>query len=108
MTQQLTPALPPSVHASRMAALRGLWTDAGLEGIETRVITVGRSFDSFDNFWKVSTATGALRPTLDLMEANAVAELKERVRARLPADGQWQITYGACANAIRGHVPAAA
>src|SRR5205823_1925656 len=46
----LTPAAPPSVHASRMEALHGLWTDAGLEGIETRAITVRRSFDSFDNF----------------------------------------------------------
>src|SRR6266481_3452275 len=61
-------------RASRMEALHGLWTDAGLEGIETRAITVRRSFDSFDNFWKVSTAR--LRPTLDLMEADAIAELK--------------------------------
>ena len=101
----LTPAAPPSVHASRMEALHGLWTDAGLEGIETRAITVRRSFDSFDNFWKVSTATAGLRPTLDLMEADAIAELKERVRGRLPADGQGRITFGACANAIKGHVP---
>jgi hypothetical protein len=64
----VTPALPPSVHASRMEALHGLWTDAGLEGIETRAITVQRSFDSFDNFWQVTTATGGPRPTLELME----------------------------------------
>ena len=101
----LTPAAPPSVHASRMEALHGLWTDAGLEGIETRAITVRRSFDSFDNFWKVSTATAGLRPTLDLMEADAIAELMERVRGRLLADGQGRITFGACANAIKGHVP---
>jgi SAM-dependent methyltransferase len=101
----LTPAAPPSVHASRMEALHGLWTDAGLEGIETRAITVRRSFDSFDNFWKMSTATAGVRPTLELMEADAIAELKERVRGRLPADGQGRITFGACANAIKGHVP---
>jgi SAM-dependent methyltransferase len=104
-TLGVTPALPPSVHASRMEALRGLWADAGLEGFETRAITVQRSFDSFDNFWKVSTATAGLRPTLDLMEADAIAELKERVRGRLPADGQGRITFGACANAVKGHVP---
>jgi hypothetical protein len=86
-----------------MEALHGLSTDAGLEGIDTRAITVRRSFDSFDNFWKVSTTR--LRPTLDLMEADAIAELKERVRARFPADGQGRVTFGACANAIRGHVP---
>ena len=101
----LTPVLPPSVHASRMRALHGLWTDAGLEGIETRAITVRRSFDSFDNFWNASTAMGTTRSRLDLMEADAIAELKERVRARLPADRQGRITIGACANAIKGHVP---
>jgi hypothetical protein len=98
----LTPVLPPSVHASRMRALHGLWTDAGLEGIETRAITVRRSLDSFDNF---STAMGTTRSRLDLMEADAIAELKERVRARLPADRQGRIAIGACANAIKGHVP---
>ena len=101
----ITPALPPSVHASRMEALHGLWTDAGLEGIETRAITVQRSFNSFDNFWQVTTATGVPRPTLELMEADAIAELKKRVRGRLPADGQGRITFGACANAIKGDVP---
>ena len=101
----LTPVLPPSVHASRMRALHGLWTDAGLEGIETRAITVRRSFDSFDNFWNASTAMGTTRSRLDLMEADAIAELKERVRARLPADRQGRITIDACANAIKGHVP---
>jgi len=55
-TLGVTPALPPSVHASRMQALHGLWTDARLERIETRAITVQRSFDSFDNFWQVTTA----------------------------------------------------
>jgi hypothetical protein len=101
----VTPALPPSVHASRMETLHGLWTDAGLEGLETRAIKVQRSFDSFDNFWQMTTATGGPRPTLELMEADAIAELKERVRGRLPADGQGRITFGACANAIKGHVP---
>jgi hypothetical protein len=101
----VTPARAPSVHASRMEALHGLWTDAGLEGIETRAITVQRSFDSFDNFWQVTTATGGPRATLALMEADAIAELKERVRARLPADSQGRITYAARVNAIKGRVP---
>ena len=38
--------------------------------------------------------------------AQADAErLKERARARLPADPQGRITYGARANAIKGRVP---
>lgn len=61
-------------------------------------------FDSVDNFWAVGPATGALRPTLDLMVAAGITELKARVRARLAADGQGRIIYGACANALMGQV----
>ena len=39
------------------------------------------------------------------MKDDAVSQLKERVRARLPADGQGRITVGGTANAIKGHVP---
>ena len=40
----LPPVLPPSASASRIEALRGLWTDAGLAGVETHEITCnGRS-----------------------------------------------------------------
>ena len=99
------PTVGPSGHVSSMEGLRHLWTNAGLGEIETRAITVRRSFDSFDDFWNVSTATGSPRATLDSMKEDAVAQLKQRVRARLPADGQGRITLGATANAIKGHVP---
>jgi SAM-dependent methyltransferase len=100
----LTPPHPPSAYVSRMEALRGLWLDAGLEGVETREITVQRTFASFDDFWRTTTTTGGLKLSLAAVEADVVAELKERVRARLPADGQGRVAYGARANAIRGHV----
>jgi SAM-dependent methyltransferase len=96
---------PPSAGASRLEALHGLWTDAGLEAVETREINVRRTFDDFDDFWKTTTATGGLRPTLEVMEADAIAQLKARVHARLPADAQGRITYGARANAVKGRVP---
>ena len=35
--------------------LRGLWTDAGLERIEARVIHVRRGFGSAEDFWRTST-----------------------------------------------------
>ena len=46
----LTPPLPPSAQASRIDAMRDLWRDAGLQGIETRTITVQRGFPSFEEF----------------------------------------------------------
>ena len=104
-TRWSTPLWPRTPAGRCARALHGLWTDAGLEEIETRAITVQRSFDSFDNFWQVTTATGGPRANLELMEADAVADLKDRVRGRLPADGQGRITFSACANAIKGHAP---
>jgi hypothetical protein len=40
------------------------------------------------------------------MASDDVVRLKERLRARLPADAGGRITYGARANAIKGRVPA--
>jgi len=101
----ITPALPPSVEASRMEALRELWAGAGLEAIETRDITVQRSFADFDELWAASTSTGGMRLILAAMAAEELEQLKARLRARLPADAQGRITYAARANAVKGRVP---
>jgi ubiquinone/menaquinone biosynthesis C-methylase UbiE len=104
--QGLTPPMPPSVDISRMDALRDLWTAAGLEEVEAREIAVRRTFADFEEFWSMSTATtGTMRQLLATMAQADAVQLKERVRARLPADPQGRITYGARANAIKGRVP---
>jgi hypothetical protein len=104
-----TPPLPPSVSASRMAALRDLWTAAGLEAVETREITVQRSFPDFDDFWSTSMgAMGGTRPIVTAMAAGDVEQLKARVRTRLSAEATGRVTYQARANAIKGRVPKAA
>jgi ubiquinone/menaquinone biosynthesis C-methylase UbiE len=100
------PPMPPSVDASRMDAMRELWTRAGLEAVETREITVQRTFDDFDDFWAKSTITGSIRPTLAGMAPEDVERLKERVRARLAPDAQGRISYAARANAVKGRVRA--
>jgi ubiquinone/menaquinone biosynthesis C-methylase UbiE len=104
----LTPAGPPSVHASTTEALHGLWADAGLERIASRAITVRRSFDDADDYWDAISGTGVPKAMLDRMEAGAIAELKDRVRARVSTGGQRKITLEARANAIMGHVPRSA
>jgi ubiquinone/menaquinone biosynthesis C-methylase UbiE len=100
----VTPMLPPSPGASRMEALRELWTSAGLEAVETREITVRRTFADFDDFWTTSLL-GSVGATIATMAAGDVELLKTRVRARLPADAAGRITYGARANAVKGRVP---
>jgi ubiquinone/menaquinone biosynthesis C-methylase UbiE len=102
----ITPPLPPTVGASDLGVMRELWTNAGLEMIETRVIEVTRTFTDFDDLWVSSTITGSIGPTVAGMTPDALSALRERVRSRLPApaaDGS--ISYQSRANAIKGRVP---
>lgn len=100
----LEPAGPPSVHASTKEALHGLWEGAGLERITSRLITVHRSFDDADDYWDAISGTGVPKAMLDRMDAGAIAELRDRVRARVSIAGQSRITLEARANAIMGYV----
>lgn len=101
----LSPPRPPRMDASRMEALRELWTGAGLEAVETREITVHRTFADFDDFWMIKLKAPTVGPIVATMPSGDVETLKSRVRARLPADTEGRITYAARAHAIRGHVP---
>ncbi len=102
----VAPSLPPSPEASRTEVLRDMWTQAGLEAIETREITVSRSFADFDDFWGASTAMGSIRPALAAMTPDGLAQFKARVRARLTEDASGAVSWRARANAIKGRVPA--
>jgi ubiquinone/menaquinone biosynthesis C-methylase UbiE len=101
----ITPLLPPSAPASRMAALRGLWTDAGIEDVETREIVVQRTFADFEDFWSTSMLSTTMRPTLAKMTPGDVETLRSRVRAQLLPDAAGRITCGARANAVKGKMP---
>jgi ubiquinone/menaquinone biosynthesis C-methylase UbiE len=100
-----TPPSPPSFGASRMEALKDLWTGAGLEAIETREITVSRNFADFDDFWTINLMSPSVGPTAASMSSGDAEQLKARLRSRLPADAAGRITCGARANAIKGRLP---
>ena len=87
-----------------MEALQALWKAAGLSSVETREITVHRTFASFDDFWMTNLKSPSLGPTVATMDSADVEALKQRVRARLPADTEGRITHGARAHAIKGYV----
>jgi ubiquinone/menaquinone biosynthesis C-methylase UbiE len=101
----LAPPRPPQMDASRMQALRDLWMDAGLEAVETREITVRRTFADFDDLWMTNLKAPSLGPTVAAMQFADVETLKRRLGARLPADSEGRITHGARAHAIKGRVP---
>jgi subtilisin family serine protease len=96
---------PPNAEASRMAAMRDLWTGAGLASVETREIVVERTYRDFNEFWTSSMASPSVTAALAAMPSADVERLKARVRDKLPMDAAGRITYGARANAVKGRVP---
>lgn len=100
------PPLPPSCAASRIDALRELWTGAGLEGVETREIVVSRTFPDFEDFWDINLQAASIGPLIAALPADDAARLKARVRERLPADAEGRISFSSRANAVKGRVPA--
>jgi SAM-dependent methyltransferase len=95
---------PPSVDASRIDAMRKLWTDAGLTNVETREITVQRTFDGLDDFLSLGLTTPSIGPIVRAMQPSDVDTLKARIRDRLLTDANGRITYSARANAVKGRV----
>jgi SAM-dependent methyltransferase len=101
--------VPPSPAASQMDTMLDLWTGAGLEAVETREITVHRTFADFDDYWTTILGGPSVGPQLAALAAMApedLARLKARMSAHLPADAERRITYSARANAVKGRVPA--
>lgn len=101
----LTPPRPPQMGASRMDALRDLWTNAGLADVETREITVHRTYSDFSDFWAINLKSPAIGPVVAAMTTDDTEALKRRVRARLTADPQGRITHSSRAHAIKGYRP---
>lgn len=101
----IPPLWPPSVQASRIDTMRSLWTGAGIERIETREITVHRTFADFDAFWKTAQSGPRVAPRMSSLPGSDVEKLKDRLRTRLAPGADGRITYGATANAIQGRLP---
>ena len=95
---------PPSPDASRMDALRELWSGADLDSIEAREITVQRTFADFEDYWTTILGGASVGPALAVMASEDLALLRKRMRARLPAEASGRITYAARANAVKGRV----
>lgn len=96
---------PPSPEASRIEVMQTLWTDAGLTHVETREITVQRTYKNFDEFWSIVQGGPSMAARLAAMSAQDLTRLKGVMRDRLPTDTDGRITYSARANAVKGLVP---
>jgi len=98
----IKPVLPPSPDASRIETMRELWRAADIAAIETRQISVQRSFADFDEFWSIALLSPSQGRTIAALAPGDREMLKARTGARLPADASGRITCQARANAIKG------
>lgn len=94
---------PPQMEASRMEALRRLWTAAGLEAVESREITVHRTFADFAEYWMTNLKSPALGPVFSAMASADLETIKGRVSRTLATDAEGRITCAARAHAVKGY-----
>lgn len=97
--------LPPSWEASGMARLEDLWREAGLAGVESRTVTVERSFPDFDALWAITLTGPRLAAVQSLMTPELKEEIRLDLRKRLGAEDGRPVTLSARANAVKGRVP---
>jgi ubiquinone/menaquinone biosynthesis C-methylase UbiE len=96
---------PPRSDITGLECLRQLWRDAALDEIDTREITVRRTFADFDDYWTTSTLAATVSQTIGAMDPAKLEHLKARMRAQLIVDATGHITCSARVNAIRGSRP---
>ncbi|MBL7253948.1 class I SAM-dependent methyltransferase [Paractinoplanes lichenicola] len=87
-------------------ALRAAWAEAGLTEITTRAIEVPTVFAGFDDFWRPFLGgQGAAPAYLVTLPDRDQAEIRERIRSRLPVETDGTIPLTASAWAVRGVSP---
>ena len=75
---------------------------AGLQQVETREITVQRTFAHFDDFWLTNLASPTVSSAMASLTPSDAETLKNRVRAGLSTDSGGHIVVGARANLVKG------
>lgn len=95
-------AAPPSPDASKIDELARLWREAGLLDVETTAITVQREFQDFDDYWETVLGGPSVVATLATLTPGRIAELQEKVRARLGISADGRILASGRAHAVKG------
>jgi SAM-dependent methyltransferase len=95
---------PPNEDASRLEVMRELWSGAGLTAIDTRVITVQRTFVDFADYWETVLGSPSAGKSIAAMPPDAVASVRARLESALPPGVNGSITCSASANAVKGWV----
>ena len=76
-----------------------------VDAVETREITVQRTFADFDEFWTTNLMAPSVGPTVAAMAPGDVQRLKVRVKASLRSDAAGAHHLRSRANAVKGCIP---
>ena len=96
---------PPSHEAARKQRMEELWQGAGLAGVESRVITVERTFPDFDAFWAIAITGPRMAAQAASLSPEMMATLRADLKILLAAGDGKPVTLKASANAVKGRVP---
>lgn len=100
----LEPPKAPNPEASRLDVLAGLWSDAGVVDVQTRALTVERTFADFVDYWETLLCAPSAGAMLKTLPAEQTAALQSALRRRFPAGADGRLTYSARAHAVTGRV----
>lgn len=90
----------------RPEALTGLFTHAGLRGVDVTAIDIPTPFATFDDYWGPFLGGQGPAPAYAMaLDVAARARLRERIRERLPLQADGSILLTARAWAVRATVP---
>lgn len=96
--------VPPNHQVSSLQGLADLWTNAGLEAVETHEIAVQRTFADFDDYWTTSILGPGLSTMISALPAPVLEQLRQKVQARLTPGPDGRIVETSRANAVKGMV----
>lgn len=102
----IKPLSPPNAAVADLDRLRGLWMKAGLDEVETSVVTAQRHFPNFEEFWRIGLTVPGISPVVKDMREQELAEIKAATRARMKPAAGGSILVEARAHAVRGVVSA--
>lgn len=99
-------AAPPSSDAARLQKMVELWQGTGFEDVQSRTITVERSFPDFDTFWAIALTGPRMATQAAQLSPELLATLRADLKALLKAEDGQPVNLKATANAVKGRVPA--
>ena len=96
----------PGTEDSTLEALGALAAGAGLTEVATRAFDASMTYPDFDDYWRSQTPSfSPMGRAIAALPDPRRAQLRDAIRAILPASADGRVSYRARANAVKARVP---